>query len=246
MMGRLDVRRLFTLRGLLFALLTMLLVTVVGLLLALITTPTSPSSVEAGGARSPSATDEPPPALRSETEAPDAPRGGGAPLVRLPPRPQPVRLEALELLSPDAVNDPALRSFLLEADRIITALDPLTGYLGLLATQALRDETSKLRVLAESGGAVLALADVRPVRWTSDLPADAQTLALLLRSILVTSSAGQTTLLSSVAGQPAITVRIQQAREARALARFIEVQDALEFGADLRDRVVRAATSGVG
>ena len=124
---------------------------------------------------------------------------------------------------------------------MIAALDPSTGYVGLLATLALRDETSRLRVIAESGGAVSALIDFQPIRWTKELPADAQTLALLLRSILVSTAAGQQSLLSSVAGQPAITARIQQAREARALGRSIEIHDALEFAAELRNGVVRSA-----
>lgn len=123
----------------------------------------------------------------------------------------------------------------------MAALDPATGYLGMLATQALREESSRLRVLAESGGAATALAEFRQVRATTRLSADAQTLALLLRSILETSLGGQQSLLSSVAGQPAITERIQQAREARALGRFIEVHDALEFGTELRNHVVLSA-----
>ena len=136
------------------------------------------------------------------------------------------------------VGDPDLRAFLREADRMIAALDPATGYLGMLATQALRDETSRLRVVAESGGTAAAVADIRSIRSSRDLPADAQTLALLLRSILVTSSGGQRSLLDSLAGQPAITERIQQAREARALGRFIELHDALQFGVELRDHIV--------
>ena len=121
---------------------------------------------------------------------------------------------------------------------MIEALDPATGYLGMLATQALRDESSQLRVIAESGGTAAALADISPIRATAELPADAQTLALLLRSMLTTSSGGQLGLLNNLAGQPAITERIQQAREARALGRFIEVHDALEFGAELRNHIV--------
>ncbi|MCY3749666.1 MAG: hypothetical protein OXG64_10260 [Chloroflexi bacterium] len=232
------LRDLLTLRALLFALLGVLALSVGALLLALITTEparTPPPQREARPA-APAGTDQA--SLLSEDAVPDAPARDRSPLVRLPPRPAPARLQTLDALPINMINDPNLRSFLREADRVIAALDPATGYLGMLATQALRDETSRLRVVVESGGSAAALAEVRPVRSTSELPADAQTLALLLRSILMTGTGSQLGLLNSLAGQPAITERIQQAREARALGRFIEVNDALEFGADLRDHIV--------
>ena len=237
MIGRPRLRDLLTLRGLLFALLGVLALSVGALLLALVTT--GPAGTPPRGPSRP-----PPPestnqsGLLSEDAVPDVPGRVRSPLVRLPPRPPPPRLQTLDALPTNMVNDPGLRSFLREADRVIAALDPATGYLGMLATQALRDESSKLRVIAESGGTAAALAEIGPIRATSELPADAQTLALLLRSIVTTSSGGQAGLLNSFAGQPAITERIQQAREARALGRFIEIHDALEFGAELRDHIV--------
>ena len=230
-----------SLRGLLFALLGLLALAVAGLLLALVATQPSRPTPEAGRPDTPSMSREAPSGLLSEAAVPDVPGSVRASLVRLPPRPQPARLEALDLLPADEVGDADLRAFLRETDRMIAVLDPSTGYIGLLATQALRNETSRLRVIAESGGTAGALAHIRPVRWTSELPVDAQTLALLLRSILVSSAAGQQILLNSVAGQPAITERIQQAREARALGRLIEIHDALGIGADLRNSVVQSA-----
>lgn len=242
MTARRRRRTLFSLRGVLFTLLGVLALSVVGLLLVLITTQPAvpaPTAVRSGG--SATSTDDQA-RLLSEAAVPDVEGGPRRPLVRLPPRPSPARLKALETLPNTMVGDPELRSFLREADQVMAALDPATSYLAMLATQALRDESSRLRVVAESGGTAAALAAIRPVRSTSELPADAQTLALLLRSILVTSSSGQQSLLSSIAGQPAITERIQQAREARALGRFIEVHDALEFGAELRNHVVLSET----
>lgn len=237
-MGQRFRRELFTLRGLLFVLLGVLALAVCALLLAMFATqPAAPGPVASGGpARGAPAESSAGPL--SEDAVPDAPAPSRRPLVRLPPRPPPAEMAAVEMLPINMVSDPDLRTFLREADRMFAALDPATGYVGMLATQALRDETSRLRVIAESGGAAAALADIRPVRWTSELPADAQTLALLLRSILVSSAAGQQSLLDSVSGQPAITERIQQAREARALGRFREIHDALEFGAELRNHVV--------
>ena len=230
-----------TLRGVLFALLGVLALSVVGLLLVLVTTQPPPPGPPAGPSGKPTSSNEDQSQLLSEAAVPDAEGGSLGLLVRLPPPPLPTRMQALEPLPRTMVGDPELRSFLREADRAIAALDPATGYLAMLATRALRDETSRLRVVAESGGSAAALAAIRPVRSTTDLPADAQTLALLLRSILLTSAGGQQGLLNSVAGQPAITERIQQAREARALGRFIEVHDALEFGAELRNHVVLSA-----
>lgn len=237
-MGERRLRGIMTLRGLLFTLLGVLTLSAGALLLVLVTTEPAGSRPPRGQARptAPGSTDQS--GLLSEEAVPDTPAQVRPLLVRLPPPPPPVRLQALEALPVNMVNAPSLRSFLHEADRVIAALDPATGYLGMLATQALRDETSQLRVIAESGGVAAALADLNPVRSTTELPADAQTLALLLRSILVTSSGGQLGLLNSFAGQPAITERIQQAREARALGRFIEVHDALEFGAELRNHIV--------
>lgn len=236
--ARRRIRAALTLRGLLFGLLGMLALAVVGLLLALVATQPSGAPPPRGGARAPAPPVEAESGILSEAAVPDPQRPVRAPLVRLPPRPPPARLQTLEALPISMVNDPDLRSFLLEADRVMAALDPATGYLGMLATQALRDESSRLRVIAESGGTAAALAGIRPVASTTELPADAQTLALLLRSILMTSSAGQASLLNSMAGQPAITERIQQAREARVLGRFIEVNDALAFGAELRNHIV--------
>jgi len=240
--GRPRLRRLLTLRGLLFALLGMLALSVGALVLVLITTEPTGTPQPRDQARRPAPESTNESGLLSEDAVPDVPGGVRAPLVRIPPRPAPPRLQTLDALPVTMVGDPDLRAFLREADRVIAALDPATGYLGMLATQALRDETSRLRVVAESGGTVAALAEVRPVRPTTDLPADAQTLALLLRSILMTGSGGQQGLLNSLAGQPAITERIQQAREARALGRFIEVNDALEFGAALRNHIVVSTT----
>lgn len=234
-------RARFTLRGVLFGLLGVLALTVVGLLLVLVTTQPPAPEPTAGGSRRPATSPEDHARLLSEAAVPDAEGGPRRPLVRLPPRPLPARMQTLESLPSHMVSDPDLRSFLREADRAIAVLDPATGYLAMLATQALRDETSRLRVVAESGGTAAALASVRPIRSAKALPADAQTLALLLRSILVTSAGGQQGLLNSFAGQPAITERIQQAREARALGRFLEVNDALEFGAELRNHVVLSA-----
>ncbi|MDE2901831.1 MAG: hypothetical protein OXP73_02255 [Chloroflexota bacterium] len=231
----------FTLRGVLFALLGVLALTVLGLLLVLITTQPPPPGRPADPSRRPTSSSAVQSQLLSEAAVPDAEGGRRELLVRLPPPPMPARMQALESLPSNMVGDPELRSFLREVDRAIAALDPATGYLAMLATQALRDETSRLRVVAESGGSAAALAAIRPVRSASELPADAQTLALLLRSILVTSAGGQQSLLNSVAGQPAITERIQQAREARALGRFIEAHDALEFGTELRNHVVLSA-----
>lgn len=230
-----------TLRGVLFALLGVLALTVVGLLLVLITTQPAQPGPPAGASRRPATSSEDQSHVLSEAAVPDAEGGSGGLLVRLPPPPRPARMQALERLPSTMVGDPELRSFLRETDRAIAALDPATGYLAMLATQALRDETSRLRVVAESGGSAAALAAIRPIRSAPELPADAQTLALLLRSILVTSAGGQQGLLNSIAGQPAITERIQEAREARALGRFIEVHDALAFGAELRNHVVLSA-----
>ena len=240
--ARPRLRGLLTLRGLLFVLLGALALSVAGLLLALVAA--QPSQAPPQSRARPSAPpDEDRSTLLSEAAVPDPERPVRAPLVRIPPPPPAPRLQALDLLPATAVDDAGLRAFVREADLMIAALDPSTGYIGLLAAQALRSETSQLRVIAESGGTAGALADVRPVRWADGLPADAQTLALLLRSILVSSAGGQQGLLSSVAGQPAITERIQQAREARALSRFIEIHDALAFGADLRNRVVQSASA---
>lgn len=238
MSARPRLRDLLTLRGLLLALLGVLALSVGALVLVLITTEPAGAPQPRGSAQRPAAASTNHAGLLSEDAVPDTPRQAGSLLVRLPPRPAPARLETLEQLPVHMVGDPNLREFLREADRVIAALDPATGYLGMLATQALRDETSKLRVVAESGGTAAAVADLGPIRSARELPADAQTLALLLRSILVTSAGGQVGLLTSVAGQPAITERIQQAREARALGRFIEVHDALEFGAELRNHIV--------
>ena len=240
-MGERRLRGLLTLRGLLFALLGVLALSVGALVLVLVTTEPAGTAQPRGQARPPATGSASQSGLLSEDAVPDAPDQEHLPLVRLPPRPGPARLQALEPLPINMVSDLDLRSFLREADRLMAALDPATGYLGMLATQALRDESSRLRLIAESGGAATALAEFRQVRATSRLPADAQTLALLLRSILETSLGGQQSLLSSVAGQPAITERIQEAREARALGRFIEVHDALEFGAELRNHVVLSA-----
>ena len=236
--GRPRLHDVLTLRGLLFALLGVLALSVGALVLALLTTQPAgtPQPRAQARAQEPGFTNQS--SLVSEDEAPDVRGGVRAPLVRLPPRPAPARLETLEALPLNMVGDPDLRAFLREADRVITALDPATGYLGMLATQALRDESSRLRVMAESGGTAAALADIGPIRATSELPADAQTLALLLRSILTTSAGGQSGLFNSFTGQPAVTERIQQAREARALGRFLEVTDALEFGAELRNHIV--------
>lgn len=239
--GRRRWRARVSLRGVLFALLGVLALSVVGLLLVLVTTQPPPPGPPAGSARRAASSTEDRSQLLSEAAVPDPEGGSRGPLVRLPPPPRPVRMEALESLPSTMVGDPDLRSFLREADRAISALDPATGYLAMLATQALRDETSRLRVVAESGGSAAALAAIRPIRWAPELPADAQTLALLLRSILMTSAGGQQGLLNSIAGQPAITERIQEAREARALGRFIEVHDALAFGAELRNHVVLSA-----
>lgn len=236
--GERRVRGLLTLRGLLFALLGVLALSVGALVLVLVTAEPAGGRQARGPARSPAPESASQSVLMSEAAVPDAQREVRPPLVRLPRRPSPARLQALEALPISMVSDPELRSFLREADQMMAALDPATGYLGMLATQALRDESSKLRVIAESGGSAAALAEIRAVRAPAQLPADAQTLALLLRSILLTSSRGQQSLLNSFAGQPAITERIQQAREARALGRFIEVNDALEFGAELRNHVV--------
>ena len=232
---------ILSLRGLLFALLGLLALAVVGLLLVLVATQPSRPTPEAGRPGTPSMSGGVPSGLLSEAAVPDVPGSVRGPPVRLPPRPQPPRLEALELLPADDVSDAELRAFLREADGMIAVLDPSTGYIGLLATQALRNETSRLRVIAESGGMAGALAQVQPVRWTSGLPVDAQTLALLLRSILVSSAAGQQILLDSVAGQPAVTERIQQAMEARALGRLLDIHDALGIGAELRNSVVQSA-----
>lgn len=240
-MGERQLRGLLTLRGLLFALLGVLALSVGALVAVLVTTEPAGSPQPRGQARPPVTGAANHSGLLSEDAVPDPPERDRLRLVRLPPRPAPARLEALETLPINMVSDPDLRSFLREADRLMAALDPATGYLGMLATQALREESSRLRVLAESGGAATALAEFRQVRATTRLSADAQTLALLLRSILETSLGGQQSLLSSVAGQPAITERIQQAREARALGRFIEVHDALEFGTELRNHVVLSA-----
>ena len=231
-------RELLTLRGLLFVLLGVLALAVAALLLAMFATQPATPVPATGRGRAPAAPAEPPSGLLSEDVAPEATDPGRRPLVRLPPRPPPAQLQAVEMLPINMVDDPNLQAFLREADQMFSALDPATSYLGMLAIQALRDETSRLRVMAESGGAAAALSEVRPVRGTSELPADAQTLALLLRSILVSSASGQQSLLDSSAGQPAITERIQQAREARALGRFVEVHDALEFGAELRNHMV--------
>ena len=238
MIGRPRLRDLLTLRGLLFALLGVLALSVGALLLALVATERAGTPPPRGQARPPAPGSMSESGLLSEDAVPDVSGRVRSPLVRLPPRPAAARLKTLEALPTNMVNDPGLRSFLREADRVIAALDPATGYLGMLATQALRDESSSLRVIAESGGTAAALAEIGPIRATSELPADAQTLALLLRSILSTSSSGQTGLLNNFAGQPAITERIQQAREARALGRFLEVNDALEFGAELRNHIV--------
>ena len=238
MIARPRLRDLLTLRGLLFAVLGVLALSVAGLLLALVTAQPPGAPPAQAGSRQPTPVRGDHSGLLSEVAVPDAERLPRTPLVRLPPRPAPARLQTLDALPINMVNDPGLRSFLREADRVIAALDPATGYLGMLATQALRDESSRLRVIAESGGAAAALAEIGSIRATSELPADAQTLALLLRSILTTSSGGQLGLLNNFAGQPAITERIQQAREARALGRFIEIHDALEFGAELRDHIV--------
>ncbi len=241
MVGERQLRRLLTLRGLLFALLGVLALLAGALLLVMVTTEPAGTRQPRGAARPPTPESADQSGLLSEAAVPDAQGRARPPLVRLPRRPSPARLEALEPMPDSMVSDPELRSFLREADQLITALDPATGYLGMLATQALRDESSRLRVIAESGGSAAALAEIRAVRSTSELPADAQTLALLLRSILLTSSRGQLSLLNNFAGQPAITERIQQAREARALGRFIEVNDALEFGVELRNHVLLSA-----
>ncbi len=238
MIGRPLLRDLLTLRGLLFAVLGVLALSVAGLLLALVTAQPPNATPSQARARQTAPVRGDHSGLLSESAVPDVERLPRTPLVRLPPRPAPARLQTLEALPVNMVSDPGLRSFLREADRVIAALDPATGYLGMLATQALRDESSQLRVIAESGGTAAALADISPIRATAELPADAQTLALLLRSMLTTSSGGQLGLLNNLAGQPAITERIQQAREARALGRFIEVHDALEFGAELRNHIV--------
>lgn len=238
MIGRPRLRDLFALRGLLFALLGVLALSAGALVLALITAEPAGTPQPRGQARQSTPGSINQASLLSEDAVPDVPGRDRAPLVRLPPRPPPARLQTLDALPVNMVGDPDLRAFLREANGVIAVLDPATGYLGMLATQALRDETSKLRVIAESGGTAAALANIRPIRSTTELPADAQTLALLLRSILVTSSGGQQGLLNSFAGQPAITERIQQAREARALGRFLEVNDALEFGAELRNHIV--------
>lgn len=238
MLGRPRLRDLLTLRSLLFALLGVLALSAGALVLALVTTEPAGTPQPRGQARPAATGSTSQSGLLSEDAVPDAPRRVRAPLVRLPPRPPSTRLQTLDALPVNMIGDPDLRSFLREANRVIAVLDPATGYLGMLATQALRDESSKLRVIAESGGTAAALAGIRPIRSTTELPADAQTLALLLRSILVTSSGGQQGLLNSFAGQPAITERIQQAREARALGRFLEVNDALEFGAELRNHIV--------
>ena len=232
---------ILSLRGLLFALLGLLALAVVGLLLVLVTTQPSTPTPEAGRPGTPPVSREDPSRLLSEAAVPDVPASVRRPPVRLPPRPQPARLEALELLPADDVSDAELRAFLREADGMIAVLDPSTGYIGLLATQALRNETSRLRVIAESGGMAGALAQVQPVRWTSGLPVDAQTLALLLRSILVSSAAGQQILLESAAGQPAVSEGIQQRMEARALGRLLDIHNALGIGAELRNSVVQSA-----
>ena len=241
-----QLRGLLTLRGLLFALLGVLAISVAGLLVVLVATQPSGTPPPRGqaGPRSPQPADQS--GLLSEAAVPDVQGRARAPLVRLPPRPPPPRLQALELLPANDVSDAELRAFLREADLMIAAFDASTGYIGLLATQALRNETARLRVIAESGALAGTLADIQPVRWTSKLPADAQTLALLLRSILVSGAAGQQNLIDSVAGQPAITERIQQAREARALGRFIEISNALDLSAELRNGVVQSAAGAGG
>ncbi len=231
-------RELFTLRGLLFVLLGVLALAVGALLLAMLATQPGAGGPLASGGPARGAPAESSAGQLSEDAVPDATAPARRPLVRLPTRPPPAEIAAVAMLPSNLVDDADLRTFLREADQMIAVLDPATGYLGMLATQALRDETSRLRVIAESGGAAAALAEIRPVRSTSELPADAQTLALLLRSILVSSTAGQQSLLDSVSGQPAITEGIQAAREARALGRFLEIHDALEFGAELRNHLV--------
>jgi hypothetical protein len=237
-MARRLGRELLTLRGLLFVLLGVLALAVVALVLALVVSGPSGTTPAQSQPRAPTAASTGQAGLLNEDAAPDATQPPRRPLVVLPRRPPPAEVETLDLLPSDMVIDPDLRLFLREADRMIEVLDPGTGYLGMLATQALRDEVSDLRVIVESGGTAAALADIRPVRSTTELPADARTLALLLRSILVSSTGGQLGLLNSFAGQPAITERIQQAREARALGRFIEIQRALAFGAELRNYLV--------
>ena len=244
-LGRLNawrfLRHLRTLRGLLFGLLGVLALAVIGLLLVLVTTAPAGSPASQGRARSPAPLPGDTSNVLSEAAVPDVEAPSRRPVVLLPPRPQPPRLRALELSPTDDVSDAALQEFLREVDILLTALDPSTSYVGLLATQALRGETSRLRVIVESGGTASALADIQPARRTSQLPADAQTLALLLRSILVTGASGQQSLLTSVTGQPAVSERIQEVMEARALGRFIEVHEAVEFAAELRNSVVHAA-----
>ena len=143
--GRPRLRDLLTLRGLLFAVLGVLALSVARAAAGAGHRAAAGCAASAGLALvKPTPVRGDHSGLLSESAVPDAERLPRTPLVRLPPRPAPARLQTLEALPVNMVSDPDLRSFLREADRLIAALDPATSYLGMLATQALRDESSQV------------------------------------------------------------------------------------------------------
>ncbi len=237
-------RGFLSLRGALAAALVLLLLALVGLIAALAAAAPAPADrappAQAAASPAPSAAGADP----DRTPQPDAPLPRGV-TVRIPPRPPPPRLQALQLTPLDAVHGAELRAFLTSADRLIAALDPAVGYVSVLAAQALRGETSRLRVIVESGAMAGALARAAPARASPRLPADAQSLALLLLSILRTSLVVQDSVLLTLTGQQAVTERLQLAVEDRALRRLLEIHRALTISADLRNEVALAASGSV-
>ena len=109
MIGRPRLRDLLTLRGLLFAVLGVLALSVAGLLVALVTAQPPGAPGSQGRARQPEPVRGDHSGLLSESAVPDVERLPRTPLVRLPPRPAPARLQTLEALPVNMVSDPGLR-----------------------------------------------------------------------------------------------------------------------------------------
>ena len=242
------IGNLLTLRLLLVGLLGLLGCAVAGLLLVLVVSGANRSSVRTRDISSAvvglSVTPEPSGDVSSSaTVDPEPVRSM---VVDAFPIPEPLRLSQVEFLPAEALDHAELNGLVRRVDQAIVVMSPAVSYLGTLASQSLRGEVSRIRVLAESGAMADVLAQPEVSRLFNDMAFSAHSIEELLRAIRAAGVNGQSYALQTLTAPTRVTEQVQQAVIVISIRRFLDLSTALETGIAWRNELVLRSSNSPG
>ncbi len=243
-----QVGNLLTLRSLLVGLLGLLGCAVTGLLLVLVVSGANRSSSRTRDISSAvvGLSGNPEPSVDVSSSATVDPEPVRSIFVDVLPIPEPLRLSRVEFLPAEALEHAELNGLVRRVDKAIVVMSPAVSYLGTLASQSLRGEVSRIRVLAESG----AMADVltRPEVGSlfKEMAVSAHSIEELLRAVRTAAVSGQFNALQTLTAPTRVTEQMQQAVEDRAISAFLDLSLALETGIAWRNELVLRSSNAPG